>query len=192
MSADARILGIFALAAGGRVQVEAGVNGFRIGGDLDLHDRGEIVAGGERGVGEQDVAGFGERELGRGGAVAGGHGHDLVGGGDGFAVFADEGDLDLALGSDEELGVRLDDGEQASLVGAGGDFLVGVGDSDREGERGEREEADDGVFHDEFGLGKKLDFLTQRREEAKVGGKVVLSHGSVSSRLCDFALRIID
>lgn len=77
-----------------------------------------------------------------------------AGGGTGFPRLVEEGELQLALRGDEELGVRLDRGEQAAAVGCGrflfaglrrllGRVVAGIGEGGRgEAERAEEEQGD--------------------------------------------------
>lgn len=121
--------GVFRVAASwafSEIQVELLRHGLCVGCGLDLHDRREIVAGRQRPTGDERVAGLGKRELGRGRALTRSDGHDLFGRSDGFSVVAEEGDLHLAVGHDEEFRVGLDRGEQTAAIRRGNLLLMRV------------------------------------------------------------------
>ena len=120
---DAGVFGVTTFGASYGVEVETSDGGFGVGGHLNLHHGGEVVAVGKLAVGEQHVAVAGEIQCGRLGSIAGGDDHGLSSRGCRGELIVHEGDLHLAIGGDEKLRVRFDDGEKAAAVGAG-DFLL--------------------------------------------------------------------
>ena len=93
-------------AARALVEVEVEFCDDRLGfrGCLDLEDGGDVHAGGERVFGDEDAVIFLEGDAGRGAAFAADDGDPLGGRGDRFVVVVEEGDPDLAVLGDEELG----------------------------------------------------------------------------------------
>lgn len=79
------VFAVFALRAGGHVEVKFRANRLGIGRGFDLDDDGKILAFGDGFVGDEFVAVLGEGEFGRRGAIAHGDGDDLRGGGYYFA-----------------------------------------------------------------------------------------------------------
>jgi hypothetical protein len=147
MSAGADVLRVFASRAGRRVEIKTRDGRLCLWRRFDLHHGRESVALRKHGIGEQAVAGFGKRQRSRCCAIPGGYRDDLVGGGYGFSVSADKGDLHLAFSGDEEFGGWLALGEHAASIRAGGDGFVGGGEVCSQGECGKGEEAEEVGFH---------------------------------------------
>lgn len=143
MRARAGILRLLAARARGDVESELCKSGLRLRSGLDLHDDGKVVSFRQGFIREERSVGLRERQLDRCRAISRGDGDDFSGCGNRFSVFADEGDLDFAVGRYQKLRVRLGRGEQSSPVRAGLDVFVGL-----ERDRGEDDGREDGdVFH---------------------------------------------
>ena len=102
------VFAVFALRAGGHVEVKLRANRLGIGRGFDLDDDGKILAFGDGFVGDEFVAVLGEGEFGRRGAVAHGDGDGLLGGSYYFAYRIQETDFYFLIRSDEKLGVWRD------------------------------------------------------------------------------------
>lgn len=108
------------------VQVELLSDGLGIGLLLDLHNGGEVVAGGDGLVADELVAILGEGELGGGGAISKGDGHDLGTRSDDLVVVIHETDLDLVVLVHEKLSVGFDFMDEAATGRAGLRFMLMV------------------------------------------------------------------